>query len=395
MDGPTNKNTKADWYDLIHPLISPSTTRIEADHRARRRIWNKALSNQAISEYLPRILAQIDVLQQAISRYGTRPVPINDVMLWFAFDSMGEFAFNKAFGMTQNGAWNEIIKQQREGLSMLGFMNPVVWAMRLGFAFGSKLPSVKRFMGVLEFCEKCIQERMKTSPAKPDIAGWFIEDFESGNPAASLQDRKNLLIGNATSVVVAGSDTTGPSLIAMFYFLARYPEHAERIFEEINTVNTSDIAVLANLPHLNGFINETMRLIPAALTTGYRLTPPEGIHIDGTWIPGGTKITGPRYTLFRLESVFEDPLSFIPERWYSRPELIHDKDVFAPFGVGRRACPGRGLALTQIRLVVAELLSEYRIRFAPGVDPDAVERDVRDQLTAQFGPVDLLFEPRN
>lgn len=121
-----------------------------------------------------------------------------------------------------------------------------------------------------------------------------------------------------------------------------------------------------------------------------------------------------------MESAFEDPISFIPERWYSRPELIRDKDSFAPFGVGefpritpeqvrmlpaiyltnviftgRRACVGKGLALTQIRLVTAKLLSKYKVRFAPGVDPDAVERDMRDQLTAQLGRVDLLFEARN
>lgn len=88
-------------------------------------------------------------------------------------------------------------------------------------------------------------------------------------------------------------------MILLFYFLARYPEHAERVFEEISAVDTSDLTVLASLPILNGFINETMRLIPAALTMGTRITPPEGLEIDGTWIPGGTKIVGPRYTIFR------------------------------------------------------------------------------------------------
>lgn len=95
------------------------------------------------------------------------------------------------------------------------------------------------------------------------------------------------------------SDTTGSSLISIFYFLARYPEHTELLFKEISTVDTSDISVLANLPLLNGFINEAMRLIPAALTMGSRITPPEGVQVDGTWIPGGVKITGPRYTVFR------------------------------------------------------------------------------------------------
>lgn len=32
-------------------------------------------------------------------------------------------------------------------------------------------------------------------------------------------------------------------------------------------------------------------------------------------------------------------MSFIPERWYSRPELVLDKEAFAPFGVGKFSHP--------------------------------------------------------
>lgn len=39
--------------------------------------------------------------------------------------------------------------------------------------------------------------------------------------------------------------------------------------------------------------------------------------------------------LIIVESAFEDPESFVPERWYSRPELIKDRRAFVPFGVGK------------------------------------------------------------
>lgn len=95
--------------------------------------------------------------------------------------------------------------------------------------------------------------------------------------------------------------------------------------------------------------------------------------------------------------------------------MIRDKSAFAPFGVGRsffstpmndspiltyislgrRVCVGKNLALTQIRLVATILLSRYRVRFAPGETGEAVERDMRDQLTAQPGRYAVVFEPRN
>ncbi|KAK7757123.1 hypothetical protein SLS62_000670 [Diatrype stigma] len=286
--------------------------------------------------------------------HGTQPVLLNDVMMWFAFDSMGEFAFNQNFDMMKMSKWHAIVKQQRSALSLLGPLNPAVWAIRFGFAFASFIPAISAWKGMIQFCEECIQRRLKTTPKLPDIAEWLIKEYDATETKYTKEARDNLLLDNATSVIVGGSN-----------------------------IDSSDISSLAKLPLLNGFINETMRLIPAALTMGTRITPPEGIDVDGTWIPGNVKIVGPRYTIFRMESAFAEPLAFIPERWHSRPELVKDKKAFAPFGVGSRACVGKGLALTQIRLVTAKLVKKYHVRFAPDCRPELVERDMRDQMTAQ------------
>lgn len=115
-----------------------------------------------------------------------------------------------------------------------------------------------------------------------------------------------------------------------------------------------------------------------------------------------------------MESAFEKPEEFIPERWYSKPELIKDRRAFMPFGTGkcshwptvevenyayefkgRRQCVGKGLALTQIRLVVATLLHDFTVQLAPGNDPEAVERDMRDQVTAQPGRCLVTFKSRS
>jgi hypothetical protein len=51
--------------------------------------------------------------------------------------------------------------------------------------------------------------------------------------------------------------------------------------------------------------------------------------------------------------------------------------------------------MAQIRSVVASLVSQYRIEFAPGENNgEAVERHMKDQLTARLGKFHLLFMPR-
>ncbi|KAJ6008772.1 hypothetical protein N7522_003788 [Penicillium canescens] len=245
---------------------------------------------------------------------------------------------------------------------------------------------------MLEFCDQCMARRMKKVLSDRDIASWFIEDYEKHR---SDPTRARWLSGDTATLVVAGSDTTAPSLTLLFYFLARYPDHAEKIHEELQEINIEDPALLSTLPHLNGTINEAMRLLPAVLTFSSRVTPPEGLIIYGTFIPGNTKVCAPRYTIGRLETAYVNPHDFIPERWYSRPELIKDKRAFAPFGIGRTSCVGRHLALAQIRLLAAALVSRYRVQFAPGENwGEAVERDMKDQLTAQPGACRLVFERR-
>lgn len=44
----------------------------------------------------------------------------------------------------------------------------------------------------------------QTTPQQPDIAGWFIQEYESEKYTATPRDRMNLLLGNAASVVVGG-----------------------------------------------------------------------------------------------------------------------------------------------------------------------------------------------
>ena len=90
------------------------------------------------------------------------------------------------------------------------------------------------------------------------------------------------------------------TLVCIFYRLAQNPRHLKKIQQELDsTESIHDLQNLQNLPHLNGTINETLRLHPAVPTGGLRQAPSEGAHVSGRFVPGNTIICAPRYTLAR------------------------------------------------------------------------------------------------
>jgi cytochrome P450 len=115
-----------------------------------------------------------------------------------------------------------------------------------------------------------------------------------------------------------------------------------------------------------------------------------------------------------VEVAFEFPDEFIPERWYSRPELVRDKRAFGPFSFGlyspsvsllvansltclhsgNRQCVGKVLAYVELRLVIANVLKHFHVEFAPGYNPEIMWRDMKDQVTAQPGRLECTFTPR-
>ncbi len=89
----------------------------------------------------------------------------------------------------------------------------------------------------------------------------------------------------------------------MFYHLARDTTIQEKLRQELNSLRESDgsfsFKTLQSAELLNAIINETLRLHPPVPSGTLRLTPPEGIKIGETFIPGDTTVVAPSYSIGR------------------------------------------------------------------------------------------------
>src|SRR4029453_7413645 len=83
----------------------------------------------------------------------------------------------------------------------------------------------------------------------------------------------------------------------------------------------------------------------------------------------------------------ERPGVVLPERWVS-PLGAHDPSAHIPFGSGPRLCPGRTLALLEMKLVLATLYRNFDVERHGRVS------DVRELFSFTMSPVGLRVRLR-
>ncbi|KID93373.1 cytochrome P450, partial [Metarhizium majus ARSEF 297] len=210
-------------------------------------------------------------------------------------------------------------------------------------------------------------------------------------------ERRKLLEGDSQLIIVAGSDTTAATLTSMVYELLRAPKYIDMLRDELAPFVQGDVIDfrrIQTLPILNGIVNETHRLHPPVPTTLSRRTPSEGIMVGDTHVPGNMTVWCPQYAIGRTESLYKDAGTFFPERWYSRPDTITDKTVFAPFSVGAYACIGKSLALQNIRNTIAEIVINFEIRTGVVDDVRSFEDKTLDHFTMGLPALRVHFDKR-
>jgi cytochrome P450 len=102
------------------------------------------------------------------------------------------------------------------------------------------------------------------------------------------------------------SDTTSSSLTCLLFELARHPHVYKKLQAEVDAAfrehgdGVPGHYELSKLEYLQACVDEALRMYPPLPGGVQRITPPEGMQIDGDlFIPGNTIVQMPLYTLYR------------------------------------------------------------------------------------------------
>ena len=197
------------------------------------------------------------------------------------------------------------------------------------------------------------------------------------------------VFANIGTLLLAGEDTTANSMGWMIDDFIRNPGLYERARAEADAVIgpgqvAQDIEATEKLSFIDAFCNESMRMrpvVPLNFVETLRDT-----EILGYLIPEGTGIFLLSQRIARFDDNFGDAARFDPDRWLMKPaqrNFPHNSHGFIPFGAGPRLCPGRGLAMLQIRTVISMLCRNFDI------EPVVADQKVKEKLAFTMVPVGL------
>lgn len=169
-------------------------------------------------------------------------------------------------------------------------------------------------------------------------------------------------------MIFRGTDTTALLTEWVMAEMVLNPDVQAKLQSELDRVvgnrSVTD-ADVANLPYLEAVVKETLRVHPPGpLLSWARLSTSDVQLSNGMIVPAGTTAMVNMWAITHDSNVWEEPLKFKPERFLvsagGMNVDVRGNDLrLAPFGAGRRVCPGKNLGLVTVSLWVAKLVHHF------------------------------------
>ncbi|XP_059642295.1 cytochrome P450 78A9-like [Cornus florida] len=270
---------------------------------------------------------------------------------------------------SSNSEAHELSRLVEEGYTLLGQLN---WSDHLPWLAGFDPQKIryrcsKLVPKVNQFINRIISEHRAQSTNISQRNHDFVDVLLSLNGPDKLSDAD--MVAVLWEMIFRGTDTVA---VLIEWILARMVLHQDiqskvqgeldHIVGRSRPVKESDIT---SMVYLQAVVKEVLRLHPPGPLLSWARLSITDTTVDGYHVPAGTTAMVNMWTITRDPQVWSDPLRFMPERFLTQPGDVEfsvmGSDLrLAPFGSGRRTCPGKAMGLTTVSFWVAILLHEFK-----------------------------------
>ncbi|XP_015629159.1 cytochrome P450 78A5 [Oryza sativa Japonica Group] len=312
----------------------------------------------------------------AMARDGA--VGVRRLLHLASLDNVMASVFGVGLGELGAGAVSELEEMVGQGYELLGTFN---WGdhlplLRLLDVHGVRRKSRALASRVKVFVSKIIEEHKTRRDAKYggcDGDGDFVDVLLGLEGEERLEEED--MVAVLWEMIFRGTDTVAILLEWVLARMALHPDVQSKAQAEIDAAAVSGDA--AALPYLHCVVKECLRMHPPGPLLSWARLATRDAHLDlgadaggrAALVPAGTTAVVNMWAIARDGGLWRDPGVFRPERFLGDGEAAgvgvaggaggYDLRL-APFGAGRRACPGRALAMATVHLWLAQLLRSFR-----------------------------------
>lgn len=369
--------------------------------RNQRRMVMASLAPQHVKSYFP---ALVKVTQRLQGRWakaagGDAWIELQSDLMRYTVDAVAGLAFGTDINTLESD--EDVIQRHLDkifpALFTRSFKMIPTWRFVKRPADRALEHSVAEIGSAITGFIAQARQRLLDEPRRRDKPPNLLEAMivAADQPGSGLGDAD--VAGNVLTMLLAGEDTTANTLAWMIHLLHRHPQALRRAQQEVrdgvrdavgDAATSPTLEQLDSFEYLDACAQETMRLKPVAPflpVMALRET-----RIGDVRVPKGAMVWG----VMRHDSVsdthFPNAQAFEPERWIG--ESAAPQRVSMPFGAGARVCPGRYLALLEIKMAMAMLLARFEIVDvqAPGAGSAMAE----ERMAFSMGPVGLRMKLR-
>ncbi len=364
------------------------------DWRRQRRLVMAAFDPAHLHRYFPSLVRVTERLKARLDDAAARgeALDLQSLLMRYTVDVTAGLAFGIDVD-TQRRPDDRLQAHLDQVFPMLmrRIMAPIPWWRWV------RLPSDRRFDAHLAQVHAAIdgfvtaaRERIAREPERRERPENLLEAMIVAQDDDGERLSQEELVGNVMTVLLAGEDTTANTLCWTLHLLSRDRAAWDALVREVDDAVGGDPLVtrfetIRGLDGIERAVRESMRLRPVAPflllenvgpTTVADVELPPATTVACLMRPSGAPDVAGDAT--------DDVHAFRPERWAGPPDRALTR-ASMPFGAGPRLCPGRYLAMVEMKMVLATIARNFdlvRVATDDGKPP-------RERMTFTMAPVGL------
>ena len=343
--------------------------------RAQRRMVMAALAPHAVKAYFPALVATCLRLRERwrqAAQAGTGIALAVDLKC-YSIDIIAGLAFGIEFNTLEHG---EHVLQRHMEIILAGVarrsMAPFPYWRYLRLPRERELDaSVAALRTAVDQLITGARTRLAAEPARRQHPANLLEAMLCAAQEQGSGVDDNIVAGNVATMLMAGEETTSSTLAWLLYLLQRNRAALQQAREEVLRLapDTARCTVeqMDALVYLDACIQEALRLKPA--TPFIPLEALRDSMVGDVVVPKGGLV----WCVMRHDHATPPGSDFDPGRWLRQGGDAIGKQAAMPFGAGPRTCPGRYLALLEIKVACAMLLATFDIAAIDTADGSEAE----------------------